>query len=508
MKKKILIIIISLVIILIGIFILKKINGEKYNYEIDKVEEYNYYISQENDAYGIIDKEGKTIIDPKYTNIIIPNPQKDIFICYNGQKTEVLNSRKELIFTEYEDIEPIKLKSVASTLAYEKSTFIYKKDGLYGLINCDGKKVTENIYESIENLSPTEGKFLVSKNEKYGVIDIKGNILVKTEYDKILSDGYYTQKDEYKKSGFIVSIKTEDGFKSGYISYNAKSILDTKYNEIERITKENDKNIYLIASENGKNGLYRNSKNIIPNEYQSITYDEDNDVIIIQKNKKYGAAKLDGKIIIEIEQDSIESKGIYLYTKTSNNNKVYDNEGNIIDINYNRTVYKTESQDYQISTILNNNITYYGIIDMAGNKLVDENYRYIEYLYGNYFVAKDDEGNLGVINSNGKVILDMKYSSLQKIKGKNIIQAVEKGQNISEFYSSEMKKIISIEKPNIQTENEDYIIINNNDEKIYFDNNGNKIEDISNLKKENYPDKIGDYFKQQVTVENVYYVRK
>lgn len=508
MKKKILIIIpIILIIILLGTLIARKIKKEKYDYKIEQVEEYNYYIMQEDGLYGIIDKDGNKIIDAKYTKIILPNPQKDIFICYNGQKTEVLNSQKKQMYEGYEDIEPIKLKSVASTLTYEKSTLIYKKDGFYGLLSTDGKKITENIYDSIENLSPTEGKFLVTRNEKYGVIDIKGNILVKPEYDRIQSDGYYTKEEEYKKSGFIVSIKTDNGFRCGYISYDAKMVLDVKYNEIERLNKEN-KNIYLIASENGKNGLYKNSKNIVPNEYQAMTYYEDNDIIIMQKNKKYGVCKTDGKIIIEVEQDLVEEKGIYLYTKQSNNNKVYDNQGNIIDINYNRTVYKTENDNYQISTILNNDITYYGIIDKAGNKLVDENYRYIEYLYGNYFIATDDTGNLGVINSNGKIILDMKYSSLQKIKGKNIVQAVEKGQSANEFYSSEMKEFIKVEKPSVQTENADYIIIKSNDEKKYFDNNGNEIKDVSNLKRENYPEKIGDFEKEQVTIENVYYVKK
>lgn len=101
---------------------------------------------------------------------------------------------------------------------------------------------------------------LVSKNDKYGVIDIKGNTIVKTEYDKILSDGYYTEKDQYKKSGFIVYVKTDDGYKCGYISYKGKTILDTKYGEIERINKEDDKNIYLIASENGKNGYIKTQK--------------------------------------------------------------------------------------------------------------------------------------------------------------------------------------------------------------------------------------------------------
>ena len=84
---------------------------------------------------------------------------------------------------------------------------------------------------------------------------------------------------------------------------------------------------------------------------------------------------------------------------------------------------------------------------------------------------------------------------------------MEKGKTVSEFYSSEMKKFEEIEKPGILVE-DDYIVIVSEDDKVYFDNNGNAIEDTSNLKKENYPDKIGDYSKVQVTVENVYYVKK
>lgn len=506
MKKKIFGVIV-LIIIIVGIFLIRNRIKNKFNYEIKQINEYNYYIYKENEKFGVIDKNGGVVIDAKYSELIIPNPEKDIFICYTNENSVVLNSKKEELFKKYEKVEPIKLKNIASTLTYEKSTLMYKKDGLFGLIDFEGNVITKNIYNSIENLQPTEGKFLVSKDEKYGIIDLKGNKLVDMQYDKILSDGYYTEKEGYKKSGFIVSNTTEDGFKYGYINYMGKNILDTKYNEIERISKEDNKNIYLIVSDNGKNGLYNNSKKAIENEYQSITYDEDTNLIIMQKNKKYGAATLEGKTIVNVENEELLARGIYLYAKISNNRKVYDTQGNIVDINYNRSIYKTESEEYKISTILNNNITYYGITDKNGNQLVEENYRYIEYLYKNYFIAKDELGNLGVINSNGKIILDMKYSSLQKIKGKNIIQAVEKETNIVKFYSSEMKETLNISKANIQTEN-NYIAISNDEEKFYLDENGNTIEDISSLKKANYPDKIGEYKKEQITIENVYYIKE
>ena len=363
-----------------------------------------------------------------------------------------------------------------------------------------------NTYDTIENLQPTEGKFLVTKDEKQGVIDLKGNELVEIEYDQILSDGYYTEQDGYKKSGFLVSYKTEDGFRYGYINYTGKKFLDTKYHVIERIAKEDDKNLYLIVSENGQYGLYQNTKKVIENEYQSIAYEEDIDVIILQKNKKYGVATLAGEIIIPVENDEIVARGIYLYAQAGNDKKVYDTQGNTVEINYNRSIYKTENEEYKISTILNNNITYYGITDKNYNQLVDENYRYIEYLYENYFIATDENGNLGVINSNGRVILEMKYSSKKKIKGKKILQAVETETGMSEFYSATMEKVVSGENANILTQDE-YVIITMGEEKIYLDNAGNKIEDTTQLQDTAFPDEIGEYKKEQITIENVYYIK-
>lgn len=506
MKKKV-IFALAIIIIIIVAFMLKNKLNNKYNYEIVKVSEYNYFITRENEKFGVIDKNGKVVIEAKYSKVVIPNPEKDLFICYEDDKTKIMNSNNQELFQEYESVEPIKLKNVASALSFEKNTLIYKKDGLYGLIDFNGKQLTKNIYNLIENLQPTEGKFLVLKDGKKGAIDLKGNVLVKPEYDTIISDGYYTEKDGYTKSGFITSEKREDGYKYGYIDYKGKSILANKYNEINRITKEDDKNIYLIVSENGQFGLYNKTNKIINHSYQEITYEDDIDLLIVKKNKKYGVTNLKGKTIIEVEYDELESRGIYIYAKNSNQNKVYDTQGNVIQINYNKKIYTTANDEYKITTLLNNNITYYGIIDKNGNQVVPEDYRYIEYLYQNYFIATDENGKFGVINSNNKTVLDMKYSSMQKIKGKNIIQAINAETKETEYYSENMKKVITMKNANVQNQN-DYVIISNKEEKVYLDNNGNIIENTSNLKNTAFPDTIGVYHKEQITIENIYYVKE
>ena len=75
MKKVIFIIIALIIAVTIGIFVKTKI-GNKYGYEIEAISELKYYTYKENDNFGVIDKDGKIVIEAKYTDVIIPNPRK------------------------------------------------------------------------------------------------------------------------------------------------------------------------------------------------------------------------------------------------------------------------------------------------------------------------------------------------------------------------------------------------------------------------------------------------
>ena len=297
--------------------------------------------------------------------------------------------------------------------------------------------------------------------------------------------------------------KQENGYKYGYINYKGKKILDLKYNEITRIILD-DKDVYTIVSENDKYGLCKDDKIIMPIDYQNISYNEKLKLLIIEKNKKYGVADLNGKIILDFKYEKIENKGIYMYAKTGETTEVYDANGNKIEIEPNRSIYETENENYKITTISNNNITYYGIVDKNQNKLVDEKYRFIEYAFENYFIATNENGDLGVIDNKGNTILEMKYKSLQKIKEKNIIQGVNKETNKTEFYQTKMQKVLEIDSPSVQAQDE-FIVISTAQERIYLDKNGNKIEDKSKIQQENLPEKIGEYTKKQVTIDSIYY---
>ena len=127
-------------------------------------------------------------------------------------------------------------------------------------------------------------------------------------------------------------------------------------------------------------------------------------------------------------------------------------------------------------------------------------------MFDDYFIATNENGNMGIINKNGREILSMKYSSLQKLKGKNIIQAVNSETNETEFYSGKIKKVLTVFSPSISIQDE-YIIVSNDDQKNYLDKDGNVISDISPYEKTVFPEEIGEYKKVQITIEKIYYTK-
>lgn len=476
-SKKILIIIIILSVIAFiaaGIYLLKgrKIKINKRDYKIEKIEKYNYFVLRENEKFGVMNNNGNIIIDTKFDNVKIPNPSKDIFVCYEGENIKVLNSNNEEILAQYNSVEPIKLKNIASDLTYEKSVLTYKENNKYGIIDFEGNKLTEAIYDEIENLTYREGELVTKKDNKYGVININGYTIIDNLYDEISVDSVSSETDN-KEKGYIVENKTQDGIRCGYINYQGELKLPLEYNEITKI--DDSEEIYLIARKNGKYGFYKNYENIINFDYQSMEYSNESQMLIIQKGMKCGVSDLKGNIKIPVEYISVELKGNYIYATAQNDRYVYDTEGKKQDIDFDTIITSTENQNYNITIKNENSRNIYGVIDNSGNTIIPEEYLYLEYIYGDYFIACGKSGKLGVIDKNKNQILDFEYDLIQKINNKNIIQTLDSESKTTSIYSSNMEKTAEMKNANIDIK-DNYIKIYSNEDLEYLDNNGNNIE--------------------------------
>ena len=471
--KKCIIAILAIIITVSVIYtVISFINKNKREYEIEEISQFNYYTIKNDGKVGVIDTNGNQIIEPKYDGIKIPNPLKPVFICINNYNyetgeydTKILNEREEEIFTQYEEVSCIELKNLVTSVPYEKSVLKFKENGKYGLINFNGKVIVKPIYDEIDNFSYKEGELLVKKEEKYGIINIKGTTLIETKYDGIIGDGYYSSESKYKKDGYIVCSKTDDGYRYGYINYLGKQLLKIEYNEIYRINNiESDEEIYLVAEKNGQAGLIKNDRQILNHQYQDIEYDDQNEILILEKNKNYGVSKLNGNSILGINYSNITIEGLYIYAEKDNQTYIYDMNGNKQSTTKYKNIIKTDNEDYSI-TIDNNGK--YGIINKDGKIVVSNKYYYLEYLYDNYFIAGGDGGKSGIINNKDDVIVEINYDVIQKIDNCDLIETVNTSENKLEIYDRTMTKIASMENAKLYSE-DNYIKIYSNTDTIYL----------------------------------------
>lgn len=460
MSKKISIIIVAIIVIIslaISIYIPNK--DKLSNEKIDTSK--NYETIEMNGKIGVKDGEN-VIIEPKYDKIIIPNEHKDVFMCESGEDAKFVNSKNEEIFQNYDDVELIEY----ADSKYEKNILRYEKNGKYGLLNINGKTITDAKYEDLTSLTDKEGEVLVKENGEYGIIDEKGNTKIKNKYDSIQSDGFYTDESGYKKAGYIVSVVTNDGYRYGYYDSDGVQVLNEEYNQITRLTQIKS-DTYLIVAQNGQYGVFINNSKIINPRYQSIDYNSDLELFIVERTKQYGAINLKGVEVIPTEYTELTVNGIYLYASKDDEQKVFDANGKTVDIPFNVYINSTSSSKYFIK----NQDGKYTVVNSSFEELTQQNYHFIEYAYDNYFIATNEQDKVGVIDTEENIVVEFNYDLIQLIKGKSIFQAIDFEENETDIYDSKFDLALEMSNANIEIL-DDGVKVHNNEQEILLDNTG------------------------------------
>ena len=466
---KIISVAVILLILIIGIILLiKKISNSKNKQISYGIQNYEYFIlSANNGKVGVINKKGNKIIEPIYSDIIIPNNSKDVFFCYKDEQNyEILNSRKEKILAEYKDVSTIKTFD-ESLLEFEKDVLKYSENGKLGLINLDGIKVTEAEYESLSSLENKPGAILAKKDNKYGVLDRSGNTIVDFKYDSIVGDNFATQENGYDKTGYITKNITKNGDLFGYIDYRGKVILDTKFESIERVNESQGDNIFLICMNRGKKGVYNGKKQIISFNFQNIYYSDNSNVFVVQKLDKYGFYNQKGKVILNPEYEKYTLLGNYISVENDGVKTLYDVNGNPLNNVQYISMMETDNPEYFIAQKDNGN---YAIISKSIT--VDEGFAYLAYAFDNYFIYADQSGKYGVLDVWKGTVIEPKYEYILKINGMNALEAKKSNINQTDIYSRKLEIISTVDGAIVDKVDENYAVVYSNSERFYIDKNG------------------------------------
>lgn len=473
MKKVVIVICILIVVIGAIIFGVSKMNKSK-NFELDYPEElpYKYFVMYSGEKAGVIDRNGELLIDAKYQDVFIPNQSKDVFFAYIDEDNyKILNKDGEEILKNFEEVTYLET-SEPTELVLEKNVLRYKENNMYGLIDLDGNKITEAIYEKVSSLTSKPGNICVKKDGLYGVLNSKGEEIIPVQYNSITGDDFCTEAYGYALAGYIVSEKTDTGVMYGYIDYNGEEVLKTSYETITRVLEYDDKDdLYLIVRDHGKKGVFKNGKQIIDFNFQSINYSDKGNIFVVEKTGKYGFYTNKGDEILAPKYTKYAIAGNYISVQKDGENKLFDLNGNLINTDTYLSMIEIENSSYFIAQKENG---YYSVISKEFQR--DGNYTFIAYAFDDLFIFTTEDGKSGILNAWEGVKIEPTYDSILNVQDTKVFEARNNETGDVDIYNSKLEKVSTINEGIVEKVDNNYVVVYSNSQMQYFDKDGKAVK--------------------------------
>ena len=256
----------------------------------------------------------------------------------------------------------------------------------------------------------------VYTNEKWGVIDTNGDIVIAPTYEEMIII------PNSQKAVFICteSINIQDGtYKTKAINEKGE-ILFTNYDTITMIDNHDknnnlwyEKNV-LRVSKDGKYGMINfDGKEIVKCEYDEIVALTGlNNIMRVKKDGKYGVINGMGTLIINPEYISVEALG----TKPEEGYIIKNEDGYGIAVASKKIIITPQYQE--ITHVFGNDMYVVKqkdaekVVNKSNETIISEGYDEVTEICGQNLSIKKD-GNYGVITTNGQTLIPAEYTTLK-----------------------------------------------------------------------------------------------
>ena len=264
-----------------------------------------------------------------------------------------------------------------------------------------------------------------SNTNKWGFLDIKGNIKIPFQYD-LVSDFH---------KGLAVVYQQE---KCGIIDTNGKILVPIIYDGLEIL---------------------------------------DNTYIKAKKDCKFGVINSLGEIKISVIYDFIESRDNYMLPLTvplAYENEINTYQSNMFAENPNTLNNKEKKHYYDNILVMQNNLM--GIVDMNGKILISCQYENLKRFPDNYFEIKDSTGKVGLLDINHNILVPTIYYRISDYKYNQFVFIDNNGKYF--LYDAKTKKMI-VENGNRIVIKSDSTWVIYKDNKTYTVDANNNIFEVS-----------------------------
>lgn len=269
--------------------------------------------------FGAIDTQGREVIRAEYDDVVVDGP---LIIVQTGNRYGCFDREGAVV-----------LPAVYDEIHVQENEIIFSKDGKYGAADLKGNRITEPLYDFI-TLIPQKKACIVEQDNRFGMIDYEGHIIIPVIYEEISCRGVFPDMifvmGDQGKYGFFHADEFSDGIyekilfcydeigdyqdglavvrdgeKYGAVDREGKPVFDVKYDSI-RLFKSG-----LAAVE--KNEKYclvdRDGAMIGNGEYDEIVQDAES--YRVKKDERYGFLNAKGEEVIPAEYDFIDNWTVY-----------------------------------------------------------------------------------------------------------------------------------------------------------------------------------------------------
>ena len=295
----------------------------------------------------------------------------------------------------------------------------------WGVINSKGEIIIEPSYDDMIIIpDPTKAVFIVQSdvNLEAGTYNSKA---INENGEEIFTSYQKIEAMQNIDSNNLITydttaLKVYNGEKYGLINFNGTEILAPTYDSIVPLSKVKNS---FITSKDGLYGLVDNSGNVIIDnlytEITSLTDKYEDGYVVKDQNGNYGLINYNKKQVLECKYSEIKHV-------SGNNLYVVKENGNLKLINENGEVLIENGFD-DIKSIDSNNVIFvknnkYGVMASDGTVLVEPTYDELTYAFNGNYIAKKDNA-YGIINSSNETKVDFTYNYIIYMSDESFIEA-------------------------------------------------------------------------------------
>ena len=356
------------------------ITGDNYYSEEKKYELDGYIVGINNEQgkmqYGYISNKREQILNVEFDKIYRMNDIKDdeniYLLAEKDGKRQLYKNNKILLDNNYQSI----------NYSEDSKLLILQKDNKYGVTDLNGKQILSVDYEQIR----IPGNYIIAvKDGKQIIFDLAGTQKDNLAYTNILK----TENENY-------SVTVDKNDKYGVINKEGDILIENKYNYIQYLYD----NYFIVGGETGKSGIINEKgEEIRPIKYEVIQKLDKNDIVQAMIGNVLELYSKDMKNIVSMENGKLEINDEYIKVYSSNQTTYVSNDGTL----------KTNFEIFDNNIFASEREGKWGFVDKDNNVVVDYQYDKVTEVNELGFAGIKKDGKWGVIDGKANIILEPTY---------------------------------------------------------------------------------------------------